>query len=299
MNSQEPKLMSLLRMRDILEAHADEIHRQFYIDSHLAIIRGSVRLLQLIIQQKPPFTFDDRRMGIVLRGEARLNLNLVDQHLKAGTLVFIGPGTIISPISLSPDFELCGFGIPNDFPLLSPLPQALNGQMRDFLLPATEADIATARHIVDTLWHVVHQKEYDLQTVSCLISAQMHHYNALFQQYSNRRHSTQTREQTIFDRFIQLVNLHARREHQIAFYAKRMCLTERYLGTVVRQASGITAKEWIDRALVTRIKVELRHTGKTNAQIAEEMNFPSPSFFNKYFKRLTSMTPSEYKESTG
>jgi AraC-like DNA-binding protein len=74
-----------------------------------------------------------------------------------------------------------------------------------------------------------------------------------------------------------------------------MCLTERYLGTVVRQASGITAKEWIDRALVTRIKIELRHTDKSVAQISDEMKFPNPSFFSKYFRRLTGMTPLEFR----
>lgn len=79
------------------------------------------------------------------------------------------------------------------------------------------------------------------------------------------------------------------------YYAERMCLTERYLTTVIRQTSGTTAKDWIDRALITRIKIELRHTDKSSAQIAEEMHFANPSFFSKYFRRLTGMTPGEYK----
>lgn len=70
-----------------------------------------------------------------------------------------------------------------------------------------------------------------------------------------------------------------------------MCLTERYLGTVIRQASGVTAKQWIDRALITYAKTQLLHTDKTVAQISNEMNFPNPSFFSKYFKRITQMTP--------
>lgn len=297
MNKQAPKLLSLLRMRDILEPHIDEIHKQIYIDRHLAIIHGSVKMLQILIQHQPPFTFDDRRMGVILRGEARVNINLVDKTLKAGMLAFIGPGTIVSPISFSPDFELYGFGIPADFPLPGPLPQALNGQVRDFQLPASEADMQTARSILDTLWHVVHREGYNLQTVSSLVFAQMNHYDALFRQYADRQQSAQSRNQTIFDRFIQLVNLHAQREHQIAFYADKMCLTERYLGTVVRQASGMTAKEWIDRAIIARVKVELRHTNKTIVQVSEDMNFPNPSFFNKYFKRMTGTTPAEFRLS--
>jgi len=30
-------------------------------------------------------------------------------------------------------------------------------------------------------------------------------------------------------------------------------------------------------------------------QIADEMNFPTVSFFCKYFKRMTGLTPNEYK----
>lgn len=296
-NQQTPKLMSLLRMRDILEPHLDTIRRQIYFDDHLALIHGSVGLLKLLIHHQPPFTFDDRRMGVIVKGEAFVNINLVDKHLKAGMLAFIGPGTIISPVRFSPDFELYGFGIPADFPLPGQLPQALNGQVRDFQLPTSEANIQTALNILDTLWQVVHQENYNMQTVSSLIYAQMNHYDALFRQYTDRQQYALSHEQTIFDRFIQLVNLHAVKQHQIAFYAERMCLTERYLGTVIRQASGVTAKEWIDRAIIARIKVELRYTEKTVTQISEDMNFNTPSFFNKYFKRLTQMTPAEFRSS--
>lgn len=298
MNKQEPKLMSLLRMRNILAPHTEEIHRQIYFDDHLAIIRGSASILQLIIRHKPPFTFDDRRMGIVLRGEASVNINLVDKTLKAGMLVFIGPGTIISPIRFTSDFELYGFGIAADFPLPGQLPQAFNGQVRDFQLSASEADQTTARSVLDTIWHVVHQDDYNLQTVSSLIYAQMNHYDALYRQFTDQQQNMLSREQTIFDRFIQLVNQHARREHHITFYAERMCLTERYLGTIIRKTSGTTAKDWIDRALVTHIKIELKHSDKAVAQISDEMNFPNPSFFCKYFKRLTGQTPMEYKLSS-
>ena len=291
-----PKLLSLLKMRDILKPHIDEIHRQVYIDDHLAIIHGSANLLKLIIQHQPPFTFDDRRMGIIMKGEAVVNVNLVDKTLREGMLVFIGPGTIISPVSFTSDFELYGFGIPADFPLPQSLPQAMNGQVRDFQVLASEYDIQTARSILDTLWHIVHQEHYDLSVVSCLVAAQMHHYDALYRRYIDRQQTVQSHEQTIFDRFIQLVNQHAQREHHIAFYTERMCLTERYLGTIVRQASGITAKEWIDRAIISRIKVELRHTNKSVVQISEDMCFPNPSFFSKYFKRLTGMTPAEFRQ---
>lgn len=293
----QPKLMSIPRMRDILEPHVEEISKRVYMDNHLAIIRGTADMLRLIILQQPPFTFDDMRMGIILRGEATTNLNLIEKHFTAGMLIYIGPGSIINPVSISPDFEFYGVGIPTDFPFQTKMPQAMNGQVRDFQIVAGEADLVTARHILDTLWHVVHQPDYNMETASSLIAAKMYHYDVLYRKHTDNILGLQSREQTLFDRFLQLVNQHAPREHHIDFYASRMCLTERYLGTVIRKASGVTAKEWIDRALIAHIKVELRHTDKSLTQISEELSFPNPSFFSKYFKRLTQMTPAEYRKS--
>jgi YesN/AraC family two-component response regulator len=42
--------------------------------------------------------------------------------------------------------------------------------------------------------------------------------------------------------------------------------------------------------------VELRHSNKSAAEIAEKMNFANPSFFCKYFKRMTGMTTQAYRE---
>ena len=300
MRKQEPKLMSLSEMRSILEPHRQKLRDGIFINDEMAIMHGTPDIFRLVMRQKPPFSINDYRMGIVLNGSIDANINLVEKHIEAGSLVFLGPGTIIHPKHFSDDLEIYGFALSNRFPMpftAEQMPAALNGHVRDFQVSVSEADISTALHIINTLWHVVHQPEYNRLLVSNLVAAQMHHYDALYRQYVGQQQVSKSREQTIFDRFIQLVNQHAVKEHQIAFYASRMCITERYLGTVIRQASGVTAKEWIDRAVISRIKVELRHTDKSVASISDEMNFPNPSFFSKYFKRLTQMTPNEYRES--
>ncbi|MBR1462782.1 MAG: AraC family transcriptional regulator [Prevotella sp.] len=297
--SRQPKLMSLTRMRDILEEHSALLCEQIYIEDQLAIIHGAAEVFQLVIKQDPPFSINDRRLGIIVRGEIDANINLVERHIAAGSIVYIGPGSIVSPVKLSPDLEIYGFGVSTDFPLpFAPnqMPQAFNGQVRDFQIKASQSDLDTTVQILDTLWHLVRQKGYNRQTAASLIAAQMHHYDGIMRQYANREPDSRNREQTIFDRFIYLVNQYAPMQHHIKFYADKMCLTERYLGTVVRQASGTTAKEWIDRALTTRIEVELRHSDKTIARIAKEMNFPNPSFFCKYFKRMTNTTPFDYRK---
>ena len=297
--NKQPQLMDLSRMRDILTPHLALISENIVFNGEVGMVHGDHTVFSLLMRQKPPFTINDHRFGIILSGEAHINFNLQDRHVTAGTLVYIGPGTIINPIRLSDDLRIYGMALFADFPMpfaQGQMPPAFNGQVRDFQLPVSEDDISTARHILDTIWHVVHGESYDRPVVTALVAALMHHYDHLFRQQSDIQAATRSREQTIFDRFIQLVNQHCRQQHQIGYYADRLCLTERYLGTVIRQTSGTTAKDWIDRALITQAKVLLRHSDKSVMQISEDLDFPNPSFFSKYFKRLTGMTPGEYKK---
>ena len=298
--TRQPKLMDFPQMRGIFESHFDLIRERVCFNSEIGLVRGNSQVFRLMEQLQPPFAINDYRLGIILHGEARICFNLVERHLEAGTLVALCPGTIISPVVVSADLEILGIALFQPFPMpFAPgqLPSAFCGAVRDFQLKAAEADCRTVCRIVETLWQLVRQADYNRQVVSSLVAALMYHYDALYRRQAERQQASQSRQQTVLDRFLYLVNLHAAREHQLSFYARKMCLTERYLGTVVRQTSGVTAKEWIDRALITRIKVELRHSDKTIASLADEFAFPNPSFFCKYFKRLTTLTPAQFRNS--
>ncbi len=298
--NRKPKLMNFLQMRNILEPHINEMREHVLINNEMAVIHGNAEFFKFIIQQNPPFIIDDHRLGYINKGEARININLVERHLTAGTIAFLGPGTIINPVNISKDFEIYGIGLFSDFPMpftQNQMPLAFNGQIRDFQLQVDSAEIETTRSIINLIWHMTHQPDYNHQAICSLVATLMYHYDRLYKIYSDRMQSSMSREQTIFDRFIYLVNKYCHKEHQIKFYSDKMCLTERYLGTIIHNASGSTAKEWIDRALVTRIKAELRHSDKTTVQIADEMGFPNPAFFCKYFKRNTGMTPLQFKKT--
>lgn len=296
---QEPRLMDRSQMQDILEPNMQSVLHQVFFNNELGIVHGDPTLFRLIMKQKPPFIINDHRMGIVVRGEADINFNLQDRHLQAGMLAYLGPGTIITPHRFTSDFEIYGVILFSQFPMpFAPgqLPSAFNGQVRDFQLSVSEDDQQTTHNIIETLWQLVRQPCYHQPTASMLISALMHHYDGCYSKLADQAVRSQSREQTIFDRFLQLVNQHCVQQHQLAYYASRLCLTQRYLGTVVRQASGMTAKDWIDRALVTHIKIELRHSDKPVTQISDELCFPNPAFFCKYFKRLTGVTPQHYRQ---
>ena len=296
---EKPRLMDMARMRELFASHLTEINENMYFSEELGMIHGDPTLFRLVMSQKPPFSINDHRFGIVTQGEAVININLQDHHYTRGTLVWLGPGSIITPIRFSPDLCIYGMALFPAFPMpyaAGQMPLSMNGSLRDYQITADEHDLQTALHILDSLWLLVQQTDYYRPTATALVGALMHHYDQLFRRSINQLTASRSREQTIFDRFIQLVNLHCHEQHQLGYYADRMCLTPRYLSTVIRTASSTTAKEWIDRALIMRIKVDLRHTDKSAAQISDDLHFPNPAFFSKYFRRLVGMTPLEYRE---
>lgn len=66
-------------MKDILEPHLSQIHENIYMSQELAIIHGDPRAFRLVLRQQPPFAINDHRLGIILQGEIRVNVNLMGQ----------------------------------------------------------------------------------------------------------------------------------------------------------------------------------------------------------------------------
>jgi len=83
----------------------------------------------------------------------------------------------------------------------------------------------------------------------------------------------------------------------VEFYADKLSLTPKYLTTVVRETSGKTAHDWIIEYVILSAKALLKSTNITIQEISDRLNFPSQSFFGKYFKQQTGMSPVEYRKN--
>ena len=103
------------------------------------------------------------------------------------------------------------------------------------------------------------------------------------------------REEILFKEFINLVSEHHRKERRVDFYAERMFLSPKHFSTVIKKVSGKTAGQWIDEYVILEAKTLLKYSVMSIQEIAYYMNFPNPSFFGKYFRHHTGMSPSEYK----
>lgn len=83
----------------------------------------------------------------------------------------------------------------------------------------------------------------------------------------------------------------------MSFFARRLNFTPNYLSSRVKEYSGRTATEWIEESVILEAKTMLKHTDLTIQEIAYKLNFPTQTFFGKYFKRITGLSPKQYRTS--
>lgn len=102
-----------------------------------------------------------------------------------------------------------------------------------------------------------------------------------------------------FCQFMILLSEHYRQERSVDFYAQNLCVTPKYLTSLIKKVSNETATYWINRYVILEAKELLKYTEKSVQEIAYYLNFPNQSFFGKYFKRHTGVPPMQYRINCG
>lgn len=89
---------------------------------------------------------------------------------------------------------------------------------------------------------------------------------------------------------------HSAQEHQVAFYADKLCITPRYLNEVIAQhIHGKTPKQLIEEQLTAEIKVLLNDPKLSITEIALHFNFSGQSYLSRFFKKHTGLSPKDYR----
>lgn len=107
--------------------------------------------------------------------------------------------------------------------------------------------------------------------------------------------SIPTHQSVVMNRFISEVKTGYTEHRDVEYYANKMNMTAKYLTTIVKKASGKSALRWIEEYVILDAKTRLASTMNSIQQISYELNFPSQSFFYRYFRRVTGMSPSDYR----
>ena len=300
MSKQEPKRLPLSSLDEMIDADFKAQGVSPYLSPDFAIVYGSntYQAMREIFEISVPYRVDDFRFIVFHKGNVDVTTNLLNYHITDNTVGFMGNGGIIQMDRISSDVSISGIVVKEEFlrrAMGGRLPVAFSGRLHNFYLQVTPQECDMVGRMIMTLRALVEEAHYSREASASLIAAIVNYIAGLYERYGTEVPAAQSRQQDVFNRFIALVNEHCFHHHTLDFYADKLCITQRYLGTLVKQASGTTAKEWIDRALINEAKVALNHSDVTVAQLADSLSFPNPAFFSKFFKRMTGVTPSQYK----
>ncbi|MEN8116055.1 MAG: AraC family transcriptional regulator [Bacteroidota bacterium] len=99
----------------------------------------------------------------------------------------------------------------------------------------------------------------------------------------------------VVKRFFQLVEENYIKNLSVTQYADKMAITPNHLTQTVTQLTGKTSSQIIKSKQILEIKRLLIHTNLSVTEIATRLNFPDQSYFAKFFKRETGMSPLQYR----
>lgn len=138
--------------------------------------------------------------------------------------------------------------------------------------------------------------------ISQLVLCQLKAFFIGFHEYLQRNPQSRPddvksyRVRKLFNHFMMLVERDYRLSRDVNYYARLMNITPKYLTLIVRQVTDHTPKAIIDQYVVLQIKMQLQHTTQSIKEIAWEYHFSDTSFFCRYYKKHTGMTPRQVRE---
>lgn len=260
--------------------------------SEMEIFRVPSRLNALII-------------GVGTEGETSLTSNLQEFRLKKDSLFIFSPKHILQVqsnnrfkahlIVIAPDF-LKRINI--DTKRMTPLFLQFGSLP---CMELTHAESQSLRSFISMVEQELKGSETDFSSeiIGGLIAATIYKVGDILTHYLTEHPEVDSpihnRAEEYFRQFTELLGEHYKHERSVGFYARQLCITPKYLTTLIKRISGKSVSEWIDNYVILEAKTLLKYSNMSVQEIAYYLNFPNQSFFGSYFKRNAGMSPSQYK----
>jgi YesN/AraC family two-component response regulator len=252
--------------------------------------------------QKPIAT-EYNTVVLCYSGQATIEANMQQFTLTTGSCMSLANVVFMRTVSLSPDFRasilVCSrkfaleatMGVPTEYieqVFLNPIVKIDNTALWQVLVNSfdnmsllqeqslnikhSEVTSMTFRSIIITVAHIVMQNNG---------GAVVKHYS---------------QADVYFRQFIDLIHEHVDKEHEVAYYARQLNLTAKYLSEICKQKCGRKAKEVISAFLITRIKRDIITSGKSAKVLAYEYGFADQSSMGKFFTKMTGQSPTAFRQ---
>lgn len=265
------------------------------------ILTDTIKLADSLMLEKG-FICDGSAVLICQSGEGVVRVNYHEYTLKKNQVFIIIPYHIISLKKLSDDFSVAGLFCSNDYFTRNTILNHNYDRLFKFkqypiiTFTGEQMDRLMELHDVMMVRYKNLNNPYNEECLTMLIFSffaeiiNIHDINK-----PNKVQTALNRQEKITDEFFRLLINNFKEQRAVAFYADKLCFTPKYLSSVVKKVTGYTIQEWINEMVINHTKNLLKMTDKTVLEISEELNFSNPSFFGRFFKQYTGLTPLQFR----
>lgn len=242
---------------------------------------------------------------LIVSGGINVKINLENFEARAGDAITVFKGNIGEFCSLLPDTRMAVIAFSDEFfNVVKNIDTALSIQQHIYTNPVLHLD----RGFIDEALDIYRRMKSKLtETDNFFREGALHGYTQVlmynaynyFTKMKNNVEDTSeyNRNQEIYKRFMQAVQKNYMQERSITYYADLLCISPKYLSQVIKNVTGRLAGEWIRDYVILEAKALLKSNKYTVQQVCDMLNFANQSFFGKYFKKRTGMSPKAYMKS--
>ena len=295
--------LPLDKLMSIFKPDKDDVYRHGLLIGR----RSSVGEEHVDISFVHPFSVNAFILICCDSGNATIETNSEEFMLTPGTLYINFPGQIMRASNIdscSVQVAVIDLNLIRDMSLdVKPMAQKLLALKYSQCMQLDDAAFLETVGIVDAIADEVRNNEEDALSndiLRCLLSALFFKVGrAVDKNVDESKDLDQeafSKNAGYFKEFMLLLGANYKKERSVGFYAAQMHLSPKYFTTLIKRTSGQTAADWINHYVILEAKNLLKYSTMNVQEIAYSLNFPNQSFFGKYFKHHTGMTPSQYKK---
>ena len=255
-------------------------------------------------------TFDCCGMFLCTGGEVEILFGEQTYRLRRGDMYIYVPSTIVRLLHRSTDAQ--GIMVEIDLPFVLPLATAslsVENLLNLRHAPCTTLTEPEFRHLLtlaEALKQRIEQTHMEVLSMQQRIlmqdilksMAQTMFYEVINLYYANRplHPLPQGKKDLVFHHFMVSLFRNYRMEREVAFYADQQHIDARYFSTIIKEKSGSTPQQWIVQMVITEARQLLESSDLSIKEVAAKLNFPTQSFFGKYFKQYVGLSPKAYRQ---
>ena len=250
-----------------------------------------------------PCRLDAVVLGTCYKGSVTVEINLVRYTVTQGSSVISLPGNVIQLLQASEDFE--GHVIVFSLDFLHSVQIDLKNVLPVYMYirshPVVEFP-ARAKEELNRFIELLQQCADDQHSkrrreiIKGVVSALMYKVcDELDRLTLPSEEVAGNRREALFIQFLDLLTEYHCKQRSVGFYASRLHITPKYMSALIKEVSGRSAAQWIDDYVILEAKSLLKYSDLSIQEIAYRLNFSTQSFFGKYFKQHTGISPGQYK----